>query len=507
MLTMKPSKLEPIVTKAFRKECRKIVGRQKGGTITRMKLATGAGCDWSVDASVDTACWSWAGKHIIKCGLRLHEFCNTSTRLSDAKMKKFAETIIRHETEHGMQSDRTSAVSDACADKKIPFRLWNLFEDCRIEYASAIRMDGDGAFRWVNFQDVEDNYNIASTMMWAIKTNEAGIKKSPSASVPKWDGADEMLYHGREKKTRLIILDFYRRIIHSNSSMDLIPICEEWVKIFGVDVTYEGASDNINGARDPDAPMVNGKADREGQFDDPAPSEEKEQSKWRTKRNAMNDKQIARVSRSLNQVIQNAKVVKNRLNCNGSKLDANQAMQGAEKAFRNRGRTNGKRSVTFIVDQSGSMEGTYRNHGGKELLLAFRKLARENKIDLEILLTQEGWGAKSYRVKDGDTDMWLNNLCPDGGGEQIMRCMKRFDKIIKASTTSVIFTDACLCDNDIDTQQYRNMGLNTIACYIEPNPDHVRSGRSQMNEHFARSVIATEVNELARRLMREILKD
>jgi hypothetical protein len=500
--------LHQTILKAFRNANRNITGRQKGGVITRMVKDTGAGCDWEIDPSVPTACWSWNGAgHQIKCGLKLHEICNSSTRTSEAKMKRFAEAVIRHETEHGRQSDRTNAVGDACQTAGVPFRLWNLFEDCRIEYNSAIRSNGDGAFRWVNFQDVDDVYSMASSLLWATKTNEAGIKKQPSASVPKWSGADEMLYQGKSKKTRLIVLEFYRRAIACATSLQLIPICQEWISIFGAEVDDSIATDNINGVRDPNAPMTDSEQSKDGVHDDNAPAEDKPAHKWSTTPNAMNDSQVSRIARSLNQVIQNAKVTRNRLNCNGNKLDASQAMQGSEKAFRNRGRTNGKRSLALIIDMSGSMTSTWRVDGGKEFVLAFRELARQNKLDLEILLTQNYHTAQSYRVRHDDCDQWLNDLHPDGNGEQIMKCMKRFDSIIKRSTTSVIFTDSYLADSDIDTEQYRRMGLNTIACYIEPKEWKIPRGRSRMNEHFARSVIATEANELARRLMREILKD
>lgn len=511
---MNKSKLKTIIGKAFSHASRNITGRQKGGVITRMVKRTGAGCDTHIEDSVPTACWSWDSsrdRHIIKCGTSLDKFCNASTRMDDDKMKRFAQNIIRHETEHGIQSDRTNKVGETCADVNVPFRLWNLFEDCRIEFNSAIRPDGDGAFRWLNFHDVADKYSVASQLLWATKTNEAGIKKQPSAYVPKWTGAESMLYQGKEKKTRLIVLDFYRRACACASSMQLIPICQEWIEIFGAEVPDGIASDSINEARDPNAPMTDSLQEKDGvlgdKFDDNHP-QNKAAGEWSTKRKVMNDRQISRISRSLNKVINNAKVVKNKLTRNGHKLDATQAMQGSETPFLNRGRANGKRSLTLIIDMSGSMESTWVTHGGKEFTLAFRNLAKRNKIDLEILLTQnERWRAKSYRVKKDDSDEWINSLKPDGNGEQVMKCMKRFDRIIKQSTTSVIFTDSCLCDDDINTQQYRNMGLNTIAAYIEPTEWKIKRGRARMNEHFARSVIATEANELATRLMREILKD
>jgi hypothetical protein len=511
---MNKAKLNEITVKAFRKECRNIVGKQKGGTITRMVKTTGVQCDWEVDESVDTACWSFGAnakgdpRHLIKCGLKLNKICNSSTRLSDAKLKRFTEAVIRHETEHGLNSDRTSAVPTACRDNSVPFRLWNLFEDCRIEAISATRKNGDGAFRWINFQDVDAKYNKAVSMLWAIKINEAWIKKSPSSAVPTWTGAEKLMYQGKFKKTRLIVLDFYRRACSASTSMDLVPICMEWIKIFGVDVHTEG-SDEINGERDPNAPMGEDDNEDMGDYDHDAGHEHHKAKKdWCVSDDRkINESQVQRIARSLKQVIQSARSVPNQIGMNGTGISAKHIMQGSEKVFKRRGRAKGCRSLTLIVDMSGSMCSTWQTHGGAEFVLAFRELARKKMIDLTLLLTQDYLGAKSYRVKPSDSDEWINSLRPDGGGERIMQCMKRFDRQIKASTTSVIFTDSKLRDSDIDLNYYRQQGLNVISSYIESNEYRLAQGRRRMNKHFARSVIATEANELARRLMREILKD
>ena len=153
------------------------------------------------------------------------------------------------------------------------------------------------------------------------------------------------------------------------------------------------------------------------------------------------------------------------------------------------------------------MDSTWNTYGGKEFVLAFRKLAKDGKIDLDILLTTVKLGkAQSTRITT-ETDQWINNLRVDGNAEGIMQCVRRFLPVIKRSTTSVIFTDSRLRRSDLDTQAYRNMGLNMIATYIEPDADELDEGRARMNRHFARSVVAQDATELARRLMREVLKD
>ena len=481
-----------------------------------MVKTTGKACQFDIDPSVPTACWRFDhshGCHHIKCGTSLGKIANASTTASEAKMKRFVQAVIRHETEHGIQTDRSNAVAEKCQDHGIPFSLWNLFEDARIEYNSAIRKDGDGAFRWINFQDVEQSYNLASALFWATKTNEAGIKKQPSASVPQWGGADKVVYQGKLKSTRLVVLDFYRRAIACDTSLALIPILLEWIDLFGKEIRPEHSDNVINGAVDPNA--------KEGEETVIAPTGREKQSagdelpfdQWtknKLHQSRLDSKQVSRIARAMDSIVRNAKSVKNRLSCNGNRIHATQAMQGSEKSFLNRGRTTGKRSVTLIVDMSGSMGNLWRTRGGKEFVCAFRELARKGKIDLNLIMSKvHRYSLKnqSHVVSAIHSDEVVSTIKCDGHAEGLMACMKRFLPMIKQSTTTVVFTDAELRDDDIDTAQYRNMGINAIGCVIEGNRDYIPYARRQMDQHFARSVVAEDATELARRLMREILKD
>jgi hypothetical protein len=509
-------KIKTIIEKAFSTARRRIVGRQKGGVIKRMERMTKARCLTGIDPSTPTANWSWdsaKGVHHINVGTSISLIANASTMLDDKKMKAMVYAVIRHETEHGIQTERTSAASDACIDGGIPFRLLNLFEDCRIEYNSATRPDGDGAFGWRKWQDIQIAYALPTSLLWATKVNEAGIKKSMPSYVPRWMGASTIIYKGAEKSTRLVVLDFYRRIISARTTMSLIPICKEWISMFGTDVADDVITEHsINGKSDPlnETPMMTPSIEKTGSS---APTEDEDHDqnktleKWMKREQSMNTDQVGRIASSMSGIINNARTVKNRKSINGTRFNADEAIRGSERAFLSRGRARGKRSVALIVDMSSSMESEWRIHGMKEVVLAFRKLHREGRIDLNLILSQYDRGAKSYRVKDSDPDSWVNSLIPDGGGEEIMASMRRFDGIIKKSTTTVILTDACLSDDDIDISAYRNAGLNAIGAYIEPDNHMTLTGRKRMDKHFARSVIAQEPCELARRLVREMIKD
>lgn len=505
---------EEIIRKALSTCRRSITGRQKGGVITRMEVSTGATCVAAIDSSVPTACWSFDGRHQIRIGTKLASICTEATAASSAKMKKFVEVVIRHETEHGICTDRTATTVDILRSEKLPFAIWNLFEDARIEYASATRTDGDGAFRWVKYMDVPISSNEASTVFWAIKSNEAGIKVNDTAYVPAWLGTGRMYYpsKGREIGTRMIILDFYRRCIAATGSIDLIPLVREWVELFGSAIRPEYRDDMVHGETDPEAKVDTSSVDASAK-EDIKSSNERPHDDWNTRGIKPDAGLIDRISRSMRSIVKNASPAKTRLANNGSRLHTASAMQGSERSFLNRSRKNGKRSVTMFVDMSGSMRNTWAVHGGREFVCAFKKLADENLINLNMVLSlgrHDSSGKTvpySHQLDSKDSREWLGSLYPNGDMECLMGAMHRFKSSMLASTTSVVFTDSYLSDDDIDTKKYRDMGINAIAANIEPSTAYVDEARYRMNKHFARSVVATDAVELARRLIREILKD
>jgi hypothetical protein len=355
---------------------------------------------------------------------------------------------------------------------------------------------------------VDAAYNSASGLLWAIKTNEAGIKKQASAYVPKWMGTEHMLIKGQQRKTHLIILKFYRRACDALTSQSLIPIVKEWVELFGKEIDPKYADAVINGKSDEKAGDSQPTINPTGLDKMKAESQILAKREWFENKQIVNTQQINRIAGCMRNIVQSARLTQSRLSCNGTRLDANAAMCGSERAFVNRKRTNGKRSVTMLVDMSGSMREPWAVHGGREFVLAFRELAKRQLIDLTLILTCSfSRKCMSYIVQKDDSDKWVNDLYPSGNGEGIMACMKTHVAKIKASTTTVVFTDSYLRDNDIDTKCYRNMGINAIAAYIEPIHYQLASGRQRMDKHFGRSVIASNANELAQRLLREILKD
>lgn len=520
-------KMFNIIKKACSRGRRQITSTQKGGCLTWMLRLTKIGRHpVKINNDIETACWRIeSDKHLIQISEKLENHIDKSKVTSEAKMINFVYNVLRHETEHGIQSTEVSKVADQLSSLGIPFALLNLFEDARIEYNAATRPEsegGFGAFRWVNFEpDVDASTSQPTTAFYALKQREAGIKKCQSAYLPKWLGIADVMYQGRKKKTHLVILDFYRRAIAAKKMISLIPILQEWVELFGIDVDMPRSDSTIGGRVDPKVQNIS-----EVEQDAGASKSEKENEpskiegidQWVVSDPQsdypIDDALVDRIQRAMMQLIKKGSTNRVDRGMSGTHLDVSKAMTGATDVFRRRGDAKGRRSMTLVIDWSGSMVRKWSSEGGKELFLAMRKLHRIGVIDLDVIFTRDNqslssMGANSVLKKDASekTDRAIAMSQPNGSREFVLASIKANEQLIRKSKSVVIFTDGKLHDSKADLSQFKSMGVKAIASVVEANEYVIPKMRAKMNQFFSRSLVATHATELARLIVKEVLKN
>jgi hypothetical protein len=159
----------------------------------------------------------------------------------------FVQRIYDHEGAHSLFTDRDhlrmSKLQDAA---KIPFHLWNLMEDARIEarWRKAFRR----RFGWLRFLNLIDEgkphpilalmkasgqpdpavrlFLDCTRMENSPKMMEAWVKRDKEPKI-KFEGTGDPKY-GR----RSLIRWYYRRSIYAASTEDIIPIVQSWLKTF-----------------------------------------------------------------------------------------------------------------------------------------------------------------------------------------------------------------------------------------------------------------------------------
>ena len=219
--------------------------RQKAGALTWLLHKTACGIKTSLSDTVKggpaTAAWRFnisKHKHEITVGTYLGVNMLSDTDNTPTRRTALMKPVIAHECAHGAYSDRDiHAAAGLSASKGVPFRLLNLMEDCRIEHLYNAERGKALRFGWEAFDDkvnkVTDN-PMSWLYLWKFR-EPIWFKHRSSVMKPyTWTGTTT-LPDGR--LTVKVIEEFYFRIIEAPSTLDVVEIAVDWVKIFGAKET------------------------------------------------------------------------------------------------------------------------------------------------------------------------------------------------------------------------------------------------------------------------------
>jgi hypothetical protein len=206
-----------------------------------------------------TASWCVkADKHYIVVG---NDILKAQNLEEDYKIyEPYIISYLFHEVGHSLFTEPDlKAVSHALKAVKVPFVLMNLFEDARIEHL--MRTKSKRAFEWAIYETLNEPKS-PSDLLFCIIQND-GIAK---------------LYKEHEHYDRVYEY-YYLSMIELNSTWDLIPLLEEWVKEFSKQSEKE-IRKGINDAKKPQEPQDGDEDDSNesagGDGDEQAPSDEPE---------------------------------------------------------------------------------------------------------------------------------------------------------------------------------------------------------------------------------------
>jgi len=249
-----------------RRETRKPDGtvRQRAGCLTHLSIKTSSPVTYMLNpkCAARTASWQWkaagvGSRHIIEVNPDCATVFFAEDKNNSKRRIELVKAVIAHETCHGLYTSRSPDLPRACHSLKVPFRLLNLFEDCRIEHKYVNDRGKEFKFRWRAFDDnmVKAGGDISSPMTWmyTMKTREPILFKAASSVMAgyKWTGEDSVSLpstsyahplkkvEGRLVYVPSLINIFYRAIIDAATTEDVVPIARYWTDIFG----RESASD------------------------------------------------------------------------------------------------------------------------------------------------------------------------------------------------------------------------------------------------------------------------
>jgi hypothetical protein len=470
-----------------------------------------------ISDTVPTACWRYnhaKNRHEIQVGLDCVKIANRETKSDVAKVTNFHKEVLRHEIGHALFTERSNDVVEKLNDENIPFNLFNLFEDCRIEFLLTKNYPQFKKFFWFKYLDFSDSVKFASEAILNLKHKESMIRVHGSKSnslmrfcpmISQSKPTVEYFYNDASQgniKTKKAICNYYERACNAVNSMAVVQILKDFIQSFGLDVPSVYVYENVhNGVEDKNAKKIQSK--HYAKQDDDGCSNNCEWSDI-TSTNHVDESNVRyskTIANSLRPLIKKFGRVRGKVSTRGSRLHLKNAIARCEQMFKMISSTKGKPTITMLIDFSGSMRDTWTANGGREFVSAFQILSEQNLINFNPIYSKDGYGylLKNHSIND------IMSIRTNGSHEALDNNLKRFFPMVKNSDVVLLFTDGFLTGNIVNEKEYREQKIDLIACCI-PNESDVEKVRKYCNGYFTKSYIDTSAIGLAKRVVQHTLE-
>jgi hypothetical protein len=204
-----------------------------------------------------------------------------------------------------------------------------------------------------------------------------------------------------------------------------------------------------------------------------------------------------RTAAELSAMARRAGVSPSRLAQSGSRIHCPAIAIGAESAFRRPSPDRGPRRLCLILDMSGSMAYTFRDHAAAFAAAAL-ELNRSRALQVDVWLSQSGAAAKLPAATRCEA---LQTLGANGGGEGLSNCMRLAAADMAAASAVVVYTDGELGEDKLPR---RCNGADIIGAVCAP--DHRAAKMQQtLRQHFDRALVSGTPHSLAREIVRYVL--
>jgi hypothetical protein len=501
-----------------------------------------------------TACWQYRdGRHRIAVlsGLRfaadgLAEVPAGAAPFDDYKTRvkplyaAFARAAVRHEVGHARFTCRDNArVVAELRRVGAPFRLFNLFEDVRIE---SLERKDRGPFRWGKYQKIPTETADPRAWFWAAKSTEAGVAAPRGAKFPRWTGPKKTAV-GADPFT--VLTDLFEECQHAPGDRDtglrnVVNACEAFLWHFPdaatkpwptdaadpgdrvgeerdgrcepVPAPADGAPSGEPGPAPTPAPKKP-RIDRPGVADGPpksagewARNPEVERG-WEPERGhdpddytsggaGLPDNDLIRALMSrLGRIVHAVADRPAALGEDGRGVYVPAVAGGDPACWLRPAPTPGRPTLCLVVDMSGSMGGLW-SMGGREIVLAFRELARVGRIGLSCWLTG---GPRAVRLPvHAPSGVW-GSLRPSHSVESFPETLSMARADLLAARLAVCFSDGDLTDGSIDVSAWRARGVDLVGTCIAPER-YVSTFVAQLGHNFGRAVVDSTPMGLAAQL-------
>jgi hypothetical protein len=448
--------------------------------------------------SVPTACWMFVkDQHIIQ----INRECDRIGKLitTEEQRRQFFVKVYEHERCHAEYSPRGQREwADKLKAMGVPFMLWNLFEDARIEHRWRKL---NGKFHWMRTVGVSEGPQPQNLFL-DLKNIENSRKLTKDWLARDTETRARFEGVGREQSVRQLVRWYFRRAIAAQKTEDLIPLLQSWLKTFPYTEAEFGMMP-MAGDVDPDGAAAPEEADGDG---DPKPEEEELEAEGKgvpvdgpvevppcdylSKRPLMklNRERGDRMVRLFAHWLRSGthRVFSSTPTPH---LNMRRYVEGKTKFYRRRADDfEGVKSAVIIYDTSGSMR--HAHHEGAYFLYVMNELVRRGLLNCRELILS---GGHPFAIKLPMDPRIIEHIDCNGHIEGFAHTMRTYERDLLETDVTLFFTDGHIEDEKIDKAAWHARGVYSIGLYAngDDKSDAVHGRMETMHKYFD-SVLARQ---------------
>jgi len=428
-----------------------------------------------VKEEFNTASWRfYDNKHQIIIGADI--FNNIEITTTFSQKLKYIRSFLYHELAHSIWTEKDIKwIASLLKEDGYSFQIFNLFEDARIE--ENMRKHTKMAFNWSNYEEMNTPQTPISMLFFIIQSEHKykylnQIRKN--LTLP-------------QAKIFTIVFTYYKKIVSSKSSLEIIPILKQWyldfpdtIKDKGLEdihlYTYESfsfvddtlfenlleGSTNIlisKSAKKTPHNIRVAKANTRGSKSGNTKllSDTKTDVPFDTKQRDILLKKMQKL------FITSGKNISTRIP--SKKLHIKNLLTRTDKIYKRKSLPKiSKKKITIILDMSGSMCTTIDNM--RLLIDVLDRLARKNFIDATLILSASLNSKSIHQVLPMPLAQGtIERLNPDFSGEGLKNTMNKNINLLTRSDYVWIFTDGWINDT-LNKRDFHKYNIKTHAMYI-----------------------------------------
>jgi len=418
--------------------------------------------------------------------------------------KHYIESFLFHELSHSFWSHSIKKVNEILNKLKIPFDLYNIFEDARIEnkFRNIYKRD----FLWINYE--KHNYKEITPngiFFYFIFTENEKYKSNLDITLVKKIISNENFNKVRNyyKETIKIndndfkglfklIKDFYNEFKDENN-MNENPSFLNSEFIISNNINSSQSLEEIKNDLDKNSETIvttndnkNIENEIDKEFSDPnlnieANSISDEDKKkhyyfFETNKDIIS-KKLKTIEELAKPILNNRKLkrlFKQKFNIElketfSKKMSINKLVLDEDKIYKHSkksrtGEKKKKKTISLIVDTSGSMQ--YISKYISTIIYIFNKLNQKKYIHLNIILS--GPYKQNYALPLPVKDEDIASIVYDGAHEGFFNSINEHLNILKKSNYIFVLTDGLITDKPINKNDLNRKGIFTRAIYMFP---------------------------------------